>query len=198
MRIVKNDDVGTLARDHTALRSRDAVAAAQIVEAGLLVLIGTHLEAMSPQSLIPGRGDDLPTFDAVTDGESAVIGQVHELDTWPTPAIAPDLELIVRIVIRVGGLCPDPGREEHVGAKRLHVPRRDVDQKAALDLPISDGFQMFADGVNMPITEKRLRLDKAPCRRRKIGKRVLVAERVSALAYCESGQPMSIERGCPK
>src|SRR6516225_692303 len=192
MRIVKNDDIGTFAGDHAALRSRDAMAAAQIVEPAFLVLIGAQLEAMPPKSLIPRRADDLPAFDAVAAGERAVIRQVQEFHARTAPAIGPDLIRIVRLAIRLRILRPDPRWEKHVGAKRLHVPRRHIDQEPALDLPISDRFEMFTNGVDVPIRLKRLWLDQTPRRRSEVDQRVLVAEGISAIAYGESCERASL------
>jgi hypothetical protein len=55
VRVVEHDYVAPFPRDHALLRSRDAVTAAQIIEARLLVLVGAQLEAMPPQTLIPAH-----------------------------------------------------------------------------------------------------------------------------------------------
>jgi hypothetical protein len=87
VRIIENDDIAALAGDHAALR--ESVAACKIIEAGLLILIGAQSNAMSPKVLIRRRGNDLPTFHAMSGRELAVIGQVHELHAGTTPAILP-------------------------------------------------------------------------------------------------------------
>ena len=38
--------------------------------------------------------------------------------------------MVFRVAISVGVLRPHPGRKEHIGAERFHVPRRNVDRGA--------------------------------------------------------------------
>ena len=51
--------------------------ACQVIEAGFLILIRPQSNAMSPKALIRWRGNDLPTFHAISGRELAVIGQMQ-------------------------------------------------------------------------------------------------------------------------
>jgi hypothetical protein len=125
-------------------------------------LIGAQSNAISPKVLIRRRGNDLPTFHAISGRELAVIGQVHELHAGTTPAILPDSKGVRGVICGVRILCPDPCRKEHIGTERLHVTRRDVDQQASVDLPVCGCLKMFADGFDMPVALKARWFDTAP------------------------------------
>ena len=153
----------------------------QVIEAGFLILIRPQSNAMSPKALIRKRGNDLPTFHAISGRELAVIGQMHELHAGTTPAILPDPKRVRGVIYRVWILCPDPCRKEHIGTERLHVTRRDVDQQAALDLPVCDRLKMVADGFDMPVALKARWLDTPPKPANKVEQRPLIANRVAAI-----------------
>jgi hypothetical protein len=114
MRVVEYDDVATFAGDQAAFGGRYAMATAQIVEAGLLVLVIPYLEPMTPQPLIPWRRDHLATLYAIARSELAVVGQVHELDAGAAPTVLPDLKLVFGVIVGVRVLRPN-----HAGKKTL-------------------------------------------------------------------------------
>ena len=62
----------------------------------------------------------------------------------------------------LGPAGPFPAGPEDAHRERLHVARRDIDQHVA-NLPIGDGFQVFAKSIDVPAgNERRGRLKGGP------------------------------------
>jgi hypothetical protein len=77
-------------------------------------------------------------------------------------------------------LCPNPSWKEYIRAQRFHVARRNVDQQP-VDLSVGYGFEMIANGLNVPITLKTTGFNTAPKPSDEIKKRSLVTECVTLI-----------------
>ena len=168
MRVVENDDVATFAGNDAGFRGREPVAAGCVIEPGFLILVRQQPITVAPEPLVLWRLDNAATLDTVARRQATLVAEMHEFHAGTAPTAFPELVRIRRIVVRIGILRPYPGREEHICAQRFHVPRRHIDQQATFDFPIGDRFEMVANGLDVPVALKRLRLDHGPERLRKV------------------------------
>src|SRR5262249_14170575 len=160
VRIVDDDDVAALVGGETAEGRRDTMPAVHRIKAGLSVLVGAEPETLAPAAPIPVGLDELTTTDRVARGERLVVAHVHELHARPLELAGQHAEAVPG-PLRIRVLRPHPAREEDVGAERLHVPRRLVDDEPA-HLGSRHRLEVVGGRFDVPVGLERVGLDVAP------------------------------------
>jgi hypothetical protein len=139
VRVIDDDEVGVLTCPAPTNGRGNAPAAIRVLESRLLVLVGPEFNR--PAVLIPPRFHQHAHLDGVARRQVLPVTRCQE-----------SLRGIRR---------PDPCGEEHAHDEALRRPRGDVHEQPRRLAP-SDGFELLAQGIDVPIRHERHRLDDAP------------------------------------
>ena len=187
MRIIDHDDVGAETGDRRK-RHRPAIAAGEIVELRNLRVVEPN--PVAPPPLIPVRFDEPATGETMLVRQPLDVGEVGELDARSHHCAGPHRKP-VPLIVGIWILRPGPGREEHVDAARLHVPRRHGkdERTRSFDLAPRHRHQMVGHTVDVPVRLEVLWFPgMVPRRLDEITEQIFITDHVDALASCKRGQ----------